>query len=60
MLLLGAAKIAKAIGKVYTVDIKKSQIQIPRPMKDIGEHTVKIELGDGLEAELTVNISAES
>ena len=57
---IGTKKLAKAIQDVYSVEVKPSQIEIPNPMKEVGDHTVKIELGDGLEAELTVSISPES
>lgn len=38
-------------------DIKKSQINLPEPIKEIGEFPVKIDLNHNLETEITVIIS---
>ncbi len=40
-------------------DIKKSQIEIPKPIKEIGEYPVKINFEHGLEAEIKVIVTEE-
>jgi len=38
-------------------DIKKSQIEIPKPIKEIGEYPVKINFEHGLEAEIKLIVT---
>jgi large subunit ribosomal protein L9 len=56
---------AKVFGSVTSADIAerlatlghtidKHKIDLPRPLKEIGEHTVAIELGSGVEAKIKV------
>ena len=40
-------------------DIKKSQIEISKPIKEIGEYPVKINFEHGLEAEIKVIVTEE-
>ena len=40
-------------------DVKKSQINLPEPIKELGEFPVKISLDHNLEAEITVIITEE-
>lgn len=54
---IGAKKLAQEIKKKYNVTVESSQITIPRPVKEVGDHTFAIALGHGLEAELTVSVS---
>lgn len=50
--------IAGAINKQLKLTVPPNQIRIAVPIKAIGEHTVQVELGHGLEAEVTVIVSA--
>lgn len=56
---IGAAKIVKAIEQQHNQTINKKHIHIPTPIKEAGEHLVKIKLPHGLEAELTVVVDQE-
>jgi len=40
-------------------EIKKSQIEIPKPIKEIGEYPVKIDFEHGLEAEIKLIVTEE-
>ncbi|MCD5396160.1 MAG: 50S ribosomal protein L9 [Candidatus Pacebacteria bacterium] len=55
---IGQAKIAKKI-KEMGFDIKKSQIALEKPIKELGEFPVKINLDQGLEAEIRVVVVPE-
>ena len=56
---VGARKIADTIAAQRHVDVKPNQIVIRTPIKEAGEHKIKIEFGHGLEAELTVHVTRE-
>jgi len=51
-----AQKIAQELKK-HGFSIKKSQIDLAKPIKEIGEFPVKIRLDEGLEAEINLIIS---
>jgi len=50
--------IADGIKKQFNLLVKASQIVIDTPIKDVGEHKARVEFGHGLEAELTIIVSA--
>ncbi len=55
---INAAKIAEALKKQgYQVD--KSQIALASPIKELGEHEVKIDLDHGLETHVKIIITKE-
>lgn len=56
---IGAKRLAQEIKKVYDIDVKSSQITIPVPVKEAGEHTINISFPHGLEAELTVSVTPQ-
>lgn len=49
-------EIVKTIKKILKIDIKSEQINIKKPIKELGEHSVLIEFGHGLEAELNLTV----
>ena len=51
-------KIAKKL-KEMGFDIKKTQVELEKPIKELGEFPVKINLDQGLEAEIRVVIVPE-
>ena len=51
-------KIAKKL-KEMGFDIKKTQVELKEPIKDIGEFPVKINLDQGLEAEIKIIVVPE-
>jgi len=54
---LAVNKIAHAIKKETGVVVDTKRIRIQKPIKEIGEHTVFVEFGHGLEAEVTITVS---
>lgn len=56
---IGGKKIVDEIKRQFGVDVKLKQIIIPKAIKDLGDHKIKIEFGHGLEAELNVVVSPE-
>jgi len=55
---VNAAKIAEKL-KEMGFDVKKSQVILPKPIKEIGEFPVKINLDHNLESEINVLITGE-
>lgn len=55
---INSQKIAEKL-KEMGFDVKKSQITLSEPIKDLGEFPIKINLDHNLEAEITLTISAE-
>ncbi|MCX6723447.1 MAG: 50S ribosomal protein L9, partial [Candidatus Staskawiczbacteria bacterium] len=55
---INAQKIAEKL-KEMGFEIKKSQVKLEEPIKEIGEFPVNISLGHNLEVEIKVIISAE-
>ncbi len=55
---VGAQKISEKM-KEIGFDLKKSQILLPAPLKEIGEHEVKVRFEHNLEAEIKVIITEE-
>lgn len=54
---VGPIKIAQAIRKQISINVKSDQIMIPRPIKEVGDHKVIVRFGHGLEAEINVVVS---
>lgn len=52
-------KIVQEMKKQIGVVVVEKQVVIPKPIKDIGEHEVKIKFTHGLEADLRVIVSQE-
>ena len=51
--------IADAIAsKGYTVD--KKEIDLPEPIKHVGNHFVQVKLGNGIEGRIKLKIQAEA
>ena len=56
---LGKQRIAAEIQRIFHVKIAPNQIFIEAPIKDVGDHQIRVGFGHGLEAELRVTISAK-
>lgn len=56
---INALKIIQVAKKQLGVDLMPEQIVIKQPLKEIGEHFLKIKFGHGLEAQLRVIITHE-
>lgn len=56
---VGPLKISEKL-KQMGFEIKKTQIELTEPIKEVGEWPVRINFGHGLEAEITVLIVEES
>lgn len=54
---ISSAKIARELKKRYGVDVQAKHIQIPDPIKEVGEYTITVQLKHGLEAECSVIVS---
>lgn len=55
---LGADAVAKAIRSQLKISIIPSQVVWKRPIKSTGEHSITIEFGHGIEAEVSVLVSS--
>lgn len=55
---ISPAAIAKAIKSQLGFVVKPDMVVIPSPIKEVGDHAVEIHFSHGLEAELTVTVSA--
>ena len=54
---IGSDTIANEIKKQLKSNVKSEQVLLSKPIKEIGEHKVKIKFGHGLEAEVQVTVS---
>ena len=52
-------KIVQEIKKNFGVQLQAEQIKINKPLKEVGEHRVKIKFPHNLEAEVTVIVSPQ-
>ena len=52
-------EISETLKKEYEIEIDKKKITIKETIKNLGRYTADIKFGDGLNAELTINITAE-
>jgi large subunit ribosomal protein L9 len=55
---VGTQKISEKL-KEMGFEVKKNQIMLEKPLKELGEYTVKIKFEHNLEAEISVVISGE-
>ncbi|HYE60129.1 MAG TPA: 50S ribosomal protein L9 [Candidatus Kapabacteria bacterium] len=55
---VGPKVIAEAVKRQLGAAVKPEQVRIPTPIKELGEATVTIAFGHGLEAELRVTVTA--
>ena len=52
-------EISETLKKEYEIEIDKKKITIKETIKNLGRYTADIKFGDGVNAELTINITAE-
>jgi len=52
-------KIAAAISKQLRIELTKENVQITAPIKTIGEHKIKLDLGSNVKTEISVKVVAE-
>jgi len=55
-----ASEIAEAIKKTMGIDIDKKVVELASPIKEVGEHVVKLKLGLGIETEVKVRVEPEA
>lgn len=51
-------EIAKAVSEKFSVSVDRHQIEIPSAIKSLGEHVVKVKLGQGIVANVKVKVEA--
>lgn len=56
---ISARTISDEINKQLNLNIGPKQIWISKPIKELGEHIVKVSLSSGVSSELKINISKE-
>ncbi len=56
---LSAKTVAAEVKKQLKVNLDTKQVAFASPIKEAGEHLIQIEFPHGLEAEVTVNLSAK-
>jgi large subunit ribosomal protein L9 len=54
------AEIAEILSKEAKTEIEKSQIEIPEPIKALGDYEVTIHLGHGISAKVKISVVSES
>lgn len=52
-------EISETLKKEYEIEIDKKKITIKETIKNLGRYTADIKFGDGVNAKLTINITAE-
>ena len=52
-------EISETLKKEYEIEIDNKKITIKETIKNLGRYTADIKFGDGVNAELTINITAE-
>ena len=52
-------EISETLKKEYEIEIDKKKITIKETIKNLGRYTADIKFGDGVNAELAINITAE-
>lgn len=53
------AEIAEALGGLSGVEITATMVVLEEPIRQVGEHAVKVKLGAGVEAAATVVVTSE-
>jgi large subunit ribosomal protein L9 len=56
---ISASEIAKAVKKQLGLTIETDMVRGSKTIKEVGEHRITVRLPHGLDAELTVTVSAE-
>jgi len=51
--------IAKLINQSYNINIDKSNLIIDKPIKSVGEYSIKVKLLNNLLANINLNVSSE-
>lgn len=51
-------EIAKAVSEKFSVSVDRHQIEIPSAIKSLGEHAVKVKLGQGIVANIKIKVEA--
>lgn len=51
--------IAAAINKVMNSSVEKNQVTLSKPIKEIGEHIVKLKLAPNISANIKINVQAQ-
>jgi large subunit ribosomal protein L9 len=54
------ADIAEAVQRMFGLEVDKRKVEIPEPIKVLGDHEVKVRLHRDVQATLTVSVIAES
>jgi len=54
-----SSDISKAVKSEMGESVDKKKIHLPKPIRELGEHTVKARLYKGVQAELTVKVESE-
>ncbi|MEN3185371.1 MAG: 50S ribosomal protein L9 [Atribacterota bacterium] len=54
-----AREIAEAISTLVGFEFDRKYLELPEPLKDLRKHNVKVNLGKGISASITVNILPE-
>ncbi|MCX7667960.1 MAG: 50S ribosomal protein L9, partial [Atribacterota bacterium] len=54
-----AREIAEAISALIGFEFDRKYLELPEPLKDLGKHNVRVNLGKGIAATITVNILPE-
>ena len=55
-----AADVATAIKKAGNVSVDKRSVEIPKPIKTVGNHTVGVKLHDAVTAHIQLAVVAQS
>lgn len=54
-----AREIAEAISTTVGFELDRKYLELPEPLKDLGKHNVRVNLGKGISATITVDILPE-
>ena len=54
-----SSDIAKAVKDEFGESVDKKKIHLPKPIRELGEHTVKARLYKGVQASLNISLQAE-
>lgn len=50
--------IAEAINKKMDMNLERRAVELPKPIKELGEHAVKVKLGANIFANIKINLEA--
>ena len=50
--------VAEAVNKKASTNIEKNQVELHKPIKELGEHKVKVKIAPGVSANLTIKVEA--